>query len=152
MDYNPLYILLVEDNAIDARITLKAFEAAEMKNKVFIAEDGQMGLDWIYGRGKYSDRDLYPLPDLILLDINLPKVNGFDVLVNLKNNNDYKQIPVIMLTASELEVDMVKSYRSGAASYINKPVNPEDFLKAVEKFNHYWIKINKLPPRSHKRP
>ncbi|MFH1046132.1 MAG: response regulator [Candidatus Omnitrophota bacterium] len=138
-------ILLVEDNESDVKITLRAFTKVKVKNNMFVVNDGQDALDFIRHEGKYQDKAKFPRPDLILLDINLPKVDGFQVLEALKKDIRYNYIPIVMLTSSRSEEDIARSYRDGAASFIPKPLNYEDFVKVVEGFNFYWNVMNKLP-------
>lgn len=140
-----LDILLVEDNEADIKITLRAFNKVDFKTNIYVVRDGEEALDFIYHRGKYQDAHKFPRPDLILLDIKLPKLDGFQVLENIKGNPDYKFIPVVMLTSSRDEEDVVKSYKYGAASFIPKPIDYQEFVKVVDGFNLYWQVINKLP-------
>ena len=140
-----LDILLVEDNEADVKITLRAFEKAKLKHRVHVANDGQEALDFIRHQGKYKDSSELPTPDLIILDIKMPKVDGFGVLEGLKEDSRYKHIPVIMLTSSRNEQDILKSYKSGASSFIPKPVKYEDFVKVVDIINSYWNTISRLP-------
>ena len=143
-------ILLVEDNEADVHITLRAFSKLKMKNIVFVVNDGQEALDFVRHQGRYEDKTKFPLPDLILLDIKLPKLDGFQVLEDLKKDLQYNFIPVIMLTSSRNEEDIAKSYRRGAAGFIPKPVSYDEFVKVVEGFNFYWQSINKLPDPNNK--
>jgi len=141
----PIDILLVDDNEDDIEITVKAFKKAKIKNNVFETHDGQEALDFIYHQGEFQDEAKYPRPDLILLDINMPKLNGYQVLEKLKADEKFNFIPVVILTSSKADEDVVKSYTNGAVSYIQKPVKFDDFMKFVEGFNFYWHIINKLP-------
>jgi len=141
----PINILLVDDNEADVKIALRAFAKANLKNNIYVVNDGVGALDFIYHKGKYQDKEKFPRPDLILLDIKMPRLDGFDVLKTLKNDLEYNFIPIIMFTSSKDDKDIAKSYRYGAASFIQKPVNYEDFVKIVEGFNFYWSIINKLP-------
>ncbi len=141
----PIDILLVEDNDQDIKITLRAFSKAKIKNNIHVVVDGQEALDYIYNNEKYKNVKDATTPDLILLDIGLPKISGFDVLKKLKEDSNLKHIPVVMLTSSKNEEDIVKSYDYGASSYIPKPVSYEEFEKVVDGFNFYWNIINKLP-------
>ena len=143
----PIDILLVEDDEIDSEAALRAFEKGKIKNNILVARDGEEALDFVYHRGAYQDKNKYPRPDLILLDIRMPKLGGFEVLKKLKEDPQYSYIPVVMLTSSQNEEDVLKSYGFGAASYIPKPVSYEDFKKVVDGFNFYWHIINKLPPK-----
>lgn len=138
-------ILLVEDQQADIKITLRAFAKLKLKNNIYVVNDGQEALDFIYHQGKYVDKNKFPRPDLILLDIKMPKMDGFQVLERLKNDLQYNFIPVIMLTSSKNEEDIAKSYKKGAASFIPKPVNYTEFVKIIEGFNFYWSTMNKLP-------
>jgi len=144
-DNKPMNILLAEDNPADAKIALRAFGKSKLKNEIYIVNDGQDALDFVYHEGKYKDKEKFPTPDLILLDIKMPKMDGFQVLETLKRNLEYSFIPVIILTSSKNEEDIARSYRNGAASYIPKPVDYEEFVKIVDSFNYYWRVINKLP-------
>jgi CheY-like chemotaxis protein len=139
-------ILLVEDNQADVKIALRAFAGSKLKNEIYVVNDGEEALAFIFHEGKYQDKAKFPTPDLILLDIKMPKIDGFHVLETLKQNLEYGYIPVIMFTSSKNEEDIVKSYKKGAASYIAKPVDYEEFVKIVDEFNRYWHVINKLPP------
>jgi CheY-like chemotaxis protein len=149
-DNNPIDILIVEDNIADVKIILRAFAELELKNNIYVVNDGQEALDFIHHQNKYQDQSRYPTPDLILLDIKMPKLDGFQVLERLKNDLQYNCIPVIMLTSSKDEEDVAKSYKKGATGFIPKPVNYKDFIKVIEGFNFYWRIINKLPDK-HKK-
>ena len=146
-NHKPLNILLVEDNEADIKITLRAFRQVSPESTVYVVQDGEEALHFIYHQGKYEDREKFPTPDLILLDINLPKLDGFQVLKRLKGDLEYNFIPVIMLTSSTQEEDVVKSYTQAAASFVTKPVNYADFVKIVEGFIFYWNTVNRLPDR-----
>ncbi len=141
----PMNILLVEDNNADVKIALRAFSNSKLKNEMYVVNDGEEALAFIYHQGKYADKEKFPVPDLILLDIKLPKLNGFQLLERLKQDLQYNFIPVIMLTSSKNEEDIARSYRGGAASYIPKPINYDEFVKVIDGFNYYWRVINKLP-------
>ncbi|MCB1195472.1 response regulator [bacterium] len=143
----PIDILLVEDNEADIKITIRTFKKSRLANRLFVVRDGQEALDYIFLQGHYQDRTAFPLPDLILLDINMPKVNGFQVLENLKRNEEFKYIPVVILTTSQQEEDIAKSYATGACSFISKPIGYEEFTKKIEAFNYYWQIVNILPPK-----
>lgn len=147
LSQKPINILLVEDNEADIKITLRAFERGKIKNNIFTVKNGQEALDFIHKRGSYeNDRDL-PVPDLILMDIVMPKMSGLETLQKLKEDPEFDHIPVVMLTSSKNENDVVKSYKYGAVSYIPKPVNYEDFIKIIDGFNLYWHIINILPTK-----
>ena len=141
----PIDILLVEDDEADIKITLRAFEKGKIKNHVYVVTDGEEALDFINHTGKYQDERKFPRPDLILLDINMSKMNGFEALKKLKADPKFSFIPVVMLTSSKSEEDVLKSYQDGAVSFIPKPVAFEAFMRVVDGFNFYWHIINKLP-------
>lgn len=135
-------ILLVEDNQMDVVLTLDAFKEARLKNKVNVTRDGQEALDYLFGRNKYADRSLYPLPNLVLLDLKMPGVDGFEVLRQIKNTNMLKRIPVIILTSSKEEGDRALSYDIGANSYLLKPVSFDGFTDVVRRIDDYWFTLN----------
>ena len=135
-------ILLVEDNQLDVVLTLDAFKEARLKNKVNVTRDGQEALDYLFGRNKYADRSLYPLPNLVLLDLKMPGVDGFEVLRQIKNTNMLKRIPVIILTSSKEEGDRALSYDIGANSYLLKPVSFDGFTDVVRRIDDYWFTLN----------
>jgi len=134
-------ILLVEDNPNDIEITRRALEKGQVKNQLTIARDGQEALDILFGGGGQT-----PLPGLILLDLNLPKVDGREVLSRIKTDTALRRIPVIVLTTSTREEDIVRSYDLGVNTFISKPVRFEDFIKVVTAIQEYWIVIATLPP------
>ncbi len=144
----PILILLVEDNPDHVLIIKRALELNNILNEVRVVEDGQEALDYLYRRGKYTDPESAPRPGLILLDIKLPKVDGLEVLRRIKSDPSLKAIPVIMLTSSEQEADIVRSYLNGANSYIVKPVQFDEFMQKVRELKLYWILVNTLPPES----
>lgn len=139
-------ILLVEDNRMDVELTLDAFNEAHFGNSIHVCSDGQEALDYLFGHGSYSDRCQYPLPDLILLDLNLPKVNGLEILEKIKVKPSLKRIPVVILTSSKDESDRARSYDSGVNSYLVKPVSFEGFLEVVKELAEYWLVLNVAPP------
>jgi len=145
MKGKPVDILLVEDNPDHAEITLKALKQNNILNEVYWISDGQEALDFMYHRGKYADEKKYPRPGLILLDIKLPKVDGLEVLKQLKDDPQFKSIPVIMLTTSDRDEEIAKSYAGGANSYVVKPMDFEDFMKKVRELKLYWTITNSLP-------
>ena len=145
MKGNPVNILLVEDNEDHAELTLRALRSNNLINEVYVVKDGEEALDFVYHRGKYADVKEFPLPGLILLDISLPKVSGLEVLETLKGDPQLKVIPVIMLTTSEREEEIARSYAGGANSYVTKPVNFEEFVKKIREMKLYWIITNSLP-------
>ena len=138
-------ILLVEDNPTDAELTLRALRRNNLSNNVVWVKDGAEALDFLYTRGAYATRK-NGTPKLILLDLKLPKIDGIEVLRALKSDEKTKVIPVVMLTSSQEERDLVESYRLGVNSYIVKPVDFEKFLETVSKVGFYWSLMNKIPP------
>ena len=141
-------ILLIEDNPDDVELTLMAFKKHNLANHITVARDGEEALDIIFQYGKESAEGLRP--DLILLDLKLPKVDGMEVLRQIKENSKTKVIPVIILTSSKEENDLAESYRLGANSYIRKPVNFEKFIGVVMQLGLYWLLINEPPPNKSK--
>jgi CheY-like chemotaxis protein len=142
----PAHILLVEDSRLDVELTLDAFREARLANTVYVASTGQEALDYLFGRGKFADRGAYPLPNLVLLDLKLPGVDGFTVLREVKSTPILKRLPVIILTSSKEEGDRAVTYDSGANSYIVKPVSFAGFLDVVRQIEGYWISLNVAPP------
>ena len=139
-------ILLVEDNRMDVELTLDAFSEAKLVNTVQVATSGQQSRDYLFGRDSYADRKQYPLPNLILLDLKLPGIDGFEVLRQVKATPLIKRIPVIILTSSKEEGDRALCYDSGANSYLVKPVSFEGFLGVVRQIEGYWVSLNVDPP------
>jgi CheY-like chemotaxis protein len=140
----PIHILLVEDNEGDILLTTEALEDAKIITKLSVAKDGKEAIDFVSQQGKYTDADV---PDILLLDINLPKKNGHEVLKYIKENENLKHIPVIMLTTSSSERDINSSYNNYANCYITKPVEVNDFLTVVSTIENFWISIVKLPTK-----
>jgi len=145
MESNAIEILLVEDNPQDAELTLRALKRHNISNRILVVKDGAEALDFIFGTGKYSDRDLSNHPKVILLDLKLPKINGLEVLRKIKADDRTKVIPVVILTSSKEERDIVEGYRLGVNSYIVKPVEFDEFAKAVTELGLYWLLINQPP-------
>jgi len=143
---NPAQILLVEDNQMDVVLTLDAFKEAKLKNQINVARNGQEALDYLYGEGKFADRDRYPLPNLILLDLKMPGIDGFEVLRRIKTTEVLKRIPVVILTSSKEEGDRALSYDIGANSYLLKPVSFDGFTDVVKKIDDYWFTLNICAP------
>ncbi len=133
-------ILLVEDNPADVELTLRAFKRRRLSNPVAVARDGEEALDYVHRRGVFGDGA--PIPGLILLDLRLPKIDGLEVLRQLKSHPVYRNIPVVVLTTSGEDRDVARSYELGAASYIVKPVEFEKFQEVVERIDLYWIVTN----------
>jgi len=145
MQGKPVDILLVEDNPDHAELTIKALNQNNVLNEVYVVNDGQEALDFMYHQGKYADEKDFPRPGLILLDIKLPKVDGIEVLKQLKDDPQFKSIPVIMLTTSDRDEEIAKSYAGGANSYVVKPMDFEEFMKKVRELKLYWTITNSLP-------
>jgi CheY-like chemotaxis protein len=139
-------ILLVEDNLQDIEIARRAFAKGRVKNELIVVRDGQEALDYLYRQGKYKDPASSPRPGMILLDLNLPKVGGMEVLQQIKKDEALKSIPVIVLTASPREEDVVRTYNLGVNTYIQKPVEFDNFMRVVNAVQEYWIVIASLPP------
>jgi len=138
-------VLLVEDNMNDAEMALRAFKKSNFSNKVVHVQDGAEALDFIYARGQYSKIEGRNKPKLILLDLKLPKVGGLEVLKVIKNDPATKMIPVVVLTSSKEEKDMIESYQLGVNSYLVKPVNFEKFVESIKDIGLYWLLLNQLP-------
>ena len=141
-------ILLVEDNLQDIEITRRAFAKGRMKNELIVVRDGEEALDYLFRRGSFQDPLSSPRPGMILLDLNLPKVGGLDVLKQIKQDESLKSIPVIVMTVSPREEDVVRSYNLGVNTYIQKPVEFDNFMRVVITIQEYWIFIATLPPKS----
>jgi len=135
-------VLVVEDNADDIAIIKRAMRKSEMKCELYFARDGEEAIDFLWhNKSEYEDA---PRPDLILLDLNLPKIDGLDVLAKIKEDDKLRRIPVIVLTVSEAEQDMIRAYDSGAASYMHKPVDSKDFERLIQTVQDYW-RIARIP-------
>jgi CheY-like chemotaxis protein len=139
-------ILLVEDNLDDVELSIRALKKNNIMNEVVVAHDGVEALDYIFGRGKYAGRDLKNRPALVLLDLNLPKVSGLEVLESIRGDERTKLLPVVILTSSKEEKDLIRGYQLGANSYIRKPVDFIQFTEAVRQLGLYWLVLNELPP------
>jgi CheY-like chemotaxis protein len=135
-------ILLVEDNRDDEELTLRALQQNNILNQVVVAHDGVEALDYLLCRGTYKDRAIQEVPQLVLLDLKLPKMSGLDVLQQIRENPTLQFIPVVIMTSSSEEDDIVSSYRLGANSYVRKPVDFTNFTKAVQQLGLYWLVIN----------
>lgn len=135
-------ILLVEDNPNDVKLTLHAFKTANLANTVHVARDGVEALDFLFGTGPHADQHDHELPKIILLDLKLPRLDGHEVLKRIKSDARTSSIPVVMLTSSSEERDVMRTYESGANSYIIKPVDFEQFTESVRDLGKYWLVIN----------
>jgi two-component system response regulator len=145
VDYRPANILLVEDEEAHAELTRRAIRKAGNANRIEVVSDGEQALDYLFNRGKYADSTLYPAPGLILLDIKLPGIDGIEVLKQIKEHPDLKRIPVIMLTTSEREQDILDSYNNHANSYLTKPVGFREFEERIMQIDFYWMLLNEAP-------
>jgi CheY-like chemotaxis protein len=137
------HILLVDDNRMDIELTLDAFRERRLSNLIHVAAGGQQALDYLFGHGEFADRDTHPLPDLILLDLKMPVIDGHEVLRQMEH---LKRIPVVVLTSSREEGDRALSYDNGANSYLVKPVSFDGFLDVVHQVDNYWLTLNVPPP------
>jgi len=140
-------ILLVEDNADDEALTLRALKRNNILNQVFVVRDGAEALDFLFCMGAYIDRDPRDMPQVTLLDLKLPKVDGLEVLRRLRADERTHMLPIVILTSSREEKDVIEGYQYGANSYVRKPVDFNEFLEAARQLGLYWLVLNKLPPQ-----
>ena len=140
-------ILLVEDNQDDEELALLAFEKSNIANEVVVARDGEEALDYLFGTGNYAGRDVSVLPQVVLLDLKLPKVEGLEVLQRLRADPRTRRLPVVVLTSSREEQDLMESYDLGANSYVRKPVDFAQFVEAMRQLQMYWLVLNEPPPK-----
>ena len=145
MESNEVEILLVEDNPNDAELAIRALKARNLANKLIWLKDGVEALDFIFAQGQYADRSVEDVPKVVLLDLKLPRVNGLEVLEKIKSDKRTSMIPVVVLTSSSEERDIVTSYNLGVNSYILKPVDFDKFIDAVKEVGLYWLLMNKTP-------
>lgn len=139
-------ILLVEDNPDDEVLTLRALRKNNIKNQIVVAHDGVEAIDYLFGTGSYKGRNPNDLPQVVLLDLKLPKLDGFEVLTKLRAGARTKLLPVVILTSSKEQQDIVHGYGLGANSYVRKPVDFEQFVEAVRELGLYWLVLNEKPP------
>ncbi|OQW99038.1 MAG: two-component system response regulator [Desulfobacteraceae bacterium A6] len=140
-------ILLVEDNPSDAKLTKRALDLNQITNELIVVEDGGEALDYLFATGQYAGRDIRDLPAVALLDLKLPKIDGLEVLKRIRANEITRLMPVVILTSSNQEQDMISSYNLGANSYIRKPVDFKQFTEAVRTLGMYWLLLNEPPPQ-----
>lgn len=139
-------ILLVEDNPDDEALTLRAFRKNNIKNRVVVARDGVEALDYLFGTGSHAGRDVGCLPQVMLLDLKLPRVDGLEVLRRVRADERTRFMPVVILTSSREEQDLMTGYRLGCNSYVRKPVNFDEFVEASRQLGLYWLVLNEPPP------
>ncbi len=145
MDMKTKIILLVEDNPDDVQLTLRALKKSNIMNDVIVAQDGIEALDYLFGTGAYAGRDTKVLPQVILLDLKMPKMDGLEVLQRIRADERTKLLPVVVLTTSSEDRDRVESYKLGANSYVRKPVDFNQFAQAVNQLGLYWLVLNETP-------
>lgn len=139
-------IFLVEDNPDDEELTLRAFKKKNIANEVVVARDGAEALDYLFAQGAFKDRDVSILPAVILLDLKLPKIDGLEVLKRIRADQRTKLLPIVVLTSSKEEQDLLNSYSSGCNSYVRKPVDFDSFAEAIAQLGLYWLVLNEPPP------
>jgi two-component system, response regulator len=139
-------ILLVEDNPDDVELTLRAFRKSKIANEIVVARDGVEALDYLFATGQYAGRDNSSLPQLVLLDLKLPRLDGLQVLERIRSNAQTRLLPVVILTSSTEPPDLLTGYSLGANSYIRKPVDFQEFVLAVRRLGLYWLLLNQPPP------
>lgn len=142
---NTKVILLAEDNPDDVQLTLRALKKSKILNEVIVAQDGVEALDYLFGTGKYAGRDTKILPQVVLLDLKMPKMDGLEVLQRVRSDTRTKLLPVVVLTTSSEDRDRVESYKLGANSYVRKPVDFNQFAEAVNQLGLYWLVLNETP-------
>ena len=140
-------ILLVEDNPTDEKLTLRAFRKCNVANEIDVVRDGAEALDYLFATGAHAGRAGRPLPALTLLDLNLPRISGLEVLKRIRADERTKTLPVVILTSSKEEEDVARSYSLGANAYVRKPVDFNQFVEAVRQLGLYWLVLNEIPPR-----
>ena len=138
-------ILLVEDNPDDVQLTLRALKKNKIMNEIIVAQDGVEALDYLFGAGKFAGRDLSVMPQLILLDLKMPRMDGLEVLHRIRADERTKILPVVVLTTSSEDIDRIESYKLGANSYVRKPVDFNQFAEAVNQLGLYWLVLNEGP-------
>ncbi len=143
--FTPATVLLVDDDPGDQELTRRALVHDVVWTSLRIVSDGEAALDYLHGRGPYADRQACPFPDLVLLDLNMPKLDGRDVLARMKADAVLRQVPVVVMTTSQQETDIVRSYDLGCSSFITKPLDVESFIKAVRQLGDYWFELVTLP-------
>lgn len=140
-------ILLVEDNPNDEALALRAFNKSNFANDIVVARDGVEALDYLFCTGSFAERSFNDVPALVLLDLKLPRIDGLEVLEKIRAEEHFETMPVVVLTSSKEEQDLIKSYHTGANSYVRKPIDFNEFLNAIQKLGMYWLLINELPSK-----
>ena len=144
-------ILLVEDNPDDVELTLRALKQYNVRNQIAVVRDGAEALDFLFASGAYAERSTCPMPAVVILDLKLPKVDGLEVLQRMRADERTKLVPVVILTSSKEERDMVNGYKLGANSYVRKPVDFTQFVEAARQLGLYWLVINEPPPQTRRK-
>ena len=145
MGFDEIEVLLVEDNETDAELTIRTLKKKNLANNLVWVKDGEEALEFIFATGRYSKREMHDLPKLVLLDLRMPKVDGMEVLRKIKSDERTNKIPIVVLTSSKEDEDIVESYNLGVNSYVSKPVEFEEFTNAVSTLGLYWMLLNKSP-------
>jgi two-component system response regulator len=140
------YILIVEDNPDDEALTIRALSKNNLANSVVVARDGAEAVDFLFATGDHAGRDVSDIPEVVLLDLKLPKLDGFEVLRRIRADERTKTLPVVILTSSKEERDIVQGYADGCNSYVRKPVNFDEFVEAARQLGLYWLLLNERPP------
>lgn len=140
------FILLAEDNEDDITLTLRVFKKYHLANEVVVVKNGVEALDFLFARGGYAERDVSRLPQVVLLDINMPKMSGLEVLKALREDERTRLLPAVMLTTSQEDRDIIESYENGANSYVRKPVDFQEFTQTLQRLGMYWLLLNTPPP------
>jgi CheY-like chemotaxis protein len=148
---NHKVLLLIEDTASDIELTKRALDRAHIANPLVVAEDGQEGLDYIFGKGAHAGRDVNDLPALLLLDLNLPKISGLEILRRIRDDERTKRLPVVILSSSKEQEDVATGYDRGANGFVRKPVDSKEFAEAVSRLGLYWLLTNEPPPNGNLR-
>jgi two-component system response regulator len=141
-------ILLVEDNPNDVKLTMRAFEKSNVSNEIVVVGDGEEAIEYLFATGRHAGRDLKVMPEVILLDMKLPKIDGLGVLKRLRADERTRRLPVVVLTSSKEEKDVTSSYNLGANSFVRKPVDFAEFIDAARHLGLYWLVMNESPPRT----
>ena len=144
-NFDPVEILIVEDNANDAELTIRALRKHNLANEVYVAEDGQEALDFIFCKGKFASRNITKYLKVVFLDLKLPKISGLEVLDKIKSNPKTKKLPVVVVSSSKMDPDIKAAYELGANSYVVKPVDFNDFIIAMQNTGLFWLLVNESP-------